>query len=83
MELMQIPDVGDVIQSTGGLRKVRFADERRQKGTCGGIWGIYYWWSVGVQSWLFTLHGKDVLDDLGAAQKVAGEPAGNKRQCKE
>jgi hypothetical protein len=31
MILMQTPDAGDVIQGTGGLRKVRFADERRQK----------------------------------------------------
>ena len=30
--LMQHPEAGDVIQGTGGLRKVRFADERRHKG---------------------------------------------------
>lgn len=69
MMLMQTPDAGDVIQGTGGLRKVRFADERRQKGKRGGIRVIYYWWSGGAQFWLFTLYGKDVQDNLSAAQK--------------
>src|SRR3990167_734355 len=33
--LMEHPEAGDVIQGTGGLRKVRFADERRHKGKRG------------------------------------------------
>lgn len=69
--LMQSPDAGDVIQGTGGLRKVRFADEKRQKGKRGGIRVIYYWWLEGAQFWLFTLYGKDVQDDLNADQKKA------------
>lgn len=68
---MQHPEAGDVIQGTGGLRKVRFADERRQKGKRGGIRVIYYWWLGGAQFWLFTLYGKDVRGDLSASQKKA------------
>ena len=30
--LMENPEVGDVIEGTGGLRKVRYADEKRGKG---------------------------------------------------
>jgi hypothetical protein len=30
--LMMNPDSGDVIEGTGGLRKMRFADARRGKG---------------------------------------------------
>ncbi len=71
MMLMQTPVVGNVIQSTGGLRKVRFADEKRQKGKRGSIRVIYYWWSGGAQFWLFTLYGKAVQDDLDASQKKA------------
>jgi mRNA-degrading endonuclease RelE of RelBE toxin-antitoxin system len=67
--LMQMPETGDVIQGTGGLRKLRFGDERRQKGKRGGIRVIYYWWARGMQCWLFTLYGKDVQDDLSAEQK--------------
>lgn len=67
--LMKNPEAGDVIQGTGGLRKIRFADERRQKGKRGGIRVIYYWWLGGAQFWLFTLYGKDVQDDLNEQQK--------------
>ena len=48
-ELMKNPEAGDVIEGTGGLRKVRFVDERRNKGKRGGLRVIYYWWS-GVRS---------------------------------
>lgn len=67
--LMQNPEAGDVIPSTGGLRKVRFSDERRQKGKRGGLRVIYYWWRVGCQFWLFTLYDKGTQDDLDAAQR--------------
>lgn len=67
--LLANPEAGDLIQGSGGLRKIRFADERRRKGKRGGIRVIYYWWPGGAQFWLFTLYGKDVRDDLGEAQK--------------
>ncbi|MEN1944496.1 hypothetical protein WCE55_11660 [Luteimonas sp. MJ293] len=67
--LLRNPDAGDVIQGAGGPRKVRFADGRRQKGKRGGIRVIYFWWPSGAQFWLFTLYGKDVLDDLNDAQR--------------
>ncbi|SER21638.1 hypothetical protein SAMN05216600_11820 [Pseudomonas cuatrocienegasensis] len=35
--LMENPEAGDVIQGTGSLRKIRFTDEKRQKGKRGGI----------------------------------------------
>lgn len=66
--LMEHPQAGDVIQGTG-LRKIRFADAGRGKGKRGGIRVIYYWWARGSQFWLFTVYGKDVQDDLTAAQK--------------
>jgi len=67
--LLQHPDAGAVIQGTGGLRKVRFADSSRQKGKRGGLRVIYYHWAQGSQFWLFTVYGKDVQDDLSAEQK--------------
>jgi len=69
--LLQQPEVGEVIPGTGGLRKMRFGDERRQKGKRSGIRVIYYWWRVGQQFWLFTLYGKDVQDDMSTAQRKA------------
>jgi hypothetical protein len=69
--LMNSPCSGDVIQGTGGLRKLRFADEKRHKGKRGGVRIIYYWWLGGEQFWLFTLYGKDMLDDLDEHQRKA------------
>jgi hypothetical protein len=42
--LLENPEAGDVIEGTGGLRKVRQADPRRGKGKRGGLRVIYYWW---------------------------------------
>ena len=63
-ELLANPHAGDVIKGTGGLRKMRFSDERRGKGKRGGVRVIYYWWLGGAQFWLFTLYDKDELADL-------------------
>jgi hypothetical protein len=47
LELMDNPTAGDVMEGTGGLRKLRQADPRRGKGKRGGLRVIYYWWSGG------------------------------------
>lgn len=62
------PEVGDAIPGTGGLRKLRFADERRGKGKRGGLRVIYYWWDTGSQFWLFTVYDKDEMNDLTPSQ---------------
>ena len=36
LALMKNPEAGEVIEGTGGLRKMRFADKRRGKGKRGG-----------------------------------------------
>ena len=69
--LLQDPEAGEVVQGTGGLRKMRFADKRRGKGRRGGLRVIYYWWSAGKQFWLFTLYDKDEMADLTAGQRKA------------
>jgi len=69
--LMKRPETGDLIQDTGGLRKLRFADVRRGKGKRGGLRVIYYWWTSGLQFWLFTLYDKDEMSDLTAQQRKA------------
>ena len=69
--LMANPDAGDVIPATGGLRKLRFADPRRRKGTRGGLRVIFYYWTGGPQFWLFTLFDKDEMGDLTPGEKSA------------
>jgi len=70
-QLMHNPAAGRVIEGTGGLRKIRFADKRRGKGKRGGLRVIYFWWDSGMQFWLFTLYDKDEMDDLTAPQRQA------------
>lgn len=71
LALMANPEAGDVIESTGGLRKFRRPDPRRGKGTRGGLRVIYYWWTGGDQFWLFTVYDKDQADDLSPQQRKA------------
>lgn len=69
-ELAENPGKGDVIEGTGGLRKLRRPDRKRGKGKRGGLRVIYFWWEGGRQFWLFTLYGKDEMADLGATEKA-------------
>ena len=69
LELMANPAAGDVMEGTGGLRKLRQSDPRRGKGKRGGLRVIYYWWSGGDQFWFFTVYDKDQADDLSPAQR--------------
>ena len=66
---MKNPDAGDVIEGTGGLRKLRHGDPRRDKGKRGGLRVIYYWWDGCSQFWLFTLYDKDEMADLSPDEK--------------
>lgn len=70
-ELMRNPEAGDLIKGTGGLRKVRLADERRGKGKRGGLRVIYYLKDVDDQFWLFAVYDKDEATDLTADQRKA------------
>jgi len=69
LELMKNPEAGDVIKGTGGLRKVRYADEKRGKGKRGGLRVIYFWKDSDEQFWLFTVYDKDGADDLTSEQR--------------
>ncbi|MDP3677664.1 MAG: type II toxin-antitoxin system RelE/ParE family toxin [Methylotenera sp.] len=69
--LMKHPCAGDMIEGTGGLRKLRHADAKRGKGKRGGLRVIYFWWEAGKQFWLFTLYDKDEMSDLSAKDKKA------------
>ncbi len=70
VELMRNPEAGDLIEGTGGLRKLRFADGRRGKGKRGGLRVIYFWWDGRHQFWRFTLYGKDEVTDLTPVQRA-------------
>ncbi len=68
--LMVNPVAGDVIEGSGGLRKLRFGDARRAKGKRGGLRVIYYFWTGGSEFWLFTVYDKDEAADLTVRQRA-------------
>lgn len=69
--LLQNPEFGDVMQGTGGFRKMRWHDNRRQKGKRGGLRIIYYYFIEQHQIWLFTIYDKNEMTDLTPTEKKA------------
>ncbi len=61
------PEAGDLIQGTGGLRKLRWALEGR--GKRGGARVIYYFHSHRVPLFIISAYAKSVRDDLSDAEK--------------
>ncbi|MCB1677395.1 MAG: type II toxin-antitoxin system RelE/ParE family toxin [Halioglobus sp.] len=54
--LMQKPDAGDIVKSSGGVRKVRWAADG--KGKRGGVRVIYYWRKPDHEIWMLTIYSK-------------------------
>lgn len=67
VELLANPKKGDVIQGTGGLRKVRVAS--KAKGKRGGIRIIYYFLDEKQRFYLLTIYAKNEVTDLTNDQK--------------
>lgn len=61
------PLAGDVIQQTGGLRKVRWSFQG--KGKRGGVRIIYYYVTPASQIILLLIYKKGIQDDLTTDQK--------------
>lgn len=65
--LAENPDTGDVIQGTGGLRKVRWGAQG--KGKRGGVRVIYYHLVSAYQIRLILIYQKGAKDDLSEDEK--------------
>ncbi len=65
--LVNNPLSGDVIQQTGGLRKIRWSAQG--KGKRGGVRIIYYYVRADSQIRLMIIYKKGVQDNLTAEQK--------------
>jgi hypothetical protein len=61
------PKAGDLIQSTGGVRKLRWA--RSGRGKSGGVRVIYYFHSEALPLYLLTVFGKGEKADLSQAER--------------
>lgn len=67
IELLANPRKGDVIQATGGLRKIRVASKDR--GKRGGVRVIYYFLDERRRFYLLTIYAKNEMTDLTNEQK--------------
>jgi hypothetical protein len=61
------PKAGDLIQGTGGIRKLRWA--RSGRGESGGLRVIYYFRSEVLPLYLLTVFGKGEKADLSQAAR--------------
>lgn len=61
------PKAGDLIQGTGGVRKLRWA--RSGRGKSGGVRVIYYFHSGALPLYLLTVFGKGEKADLSQAER--------------
>ena len=60
------PCMGDIIQGTGGLRKIRWRQEGR--GKSGGVRVIYYWMTRNEQIYMLYIYQKTKQEDLTSEQ---------------
>ena len=65
--LLAEPSKGDVIQDSGGLRKVRVA--AKEKGKRGGARVIYYHFDQYNRFYLLTIYAKNEISELTSTQK--------------
>ena len=66
-ELLADPKVGEVMKGTGGVRKMRFAFEKR--GKSGSVRVIYVDFEVYEKIFLITAYTKNEKDNLSESEK--------------
>jgi hypothetical protein len=69
IELCQYPEKGDLIQKTGGARKIRMRLPHR--GKRGGARVIYYWQDIHGVIWFLKAYAKNEASDLTEKEKKA------------
>ena len=68
-EILNSPEVGDIVPGTGGVRKFRLADESRGKGKRGGIRVLYLDLPHVEKTHLLFLLRKGDADDIATDEK--------------
>jgi hypothetical protein len=62
--LRRIPDVGEIVRGSGGVRKLRWRGSGR--GKRGGIRVIYYLRTAHGEVWMLTLYAKNEAESIPA-----------------
>jgi hypothetical protein len=61
------PSAGDLMEGSGGVRKIRWA--RGARGKSGGVRVIYFYYNEGMPLYLLTIYGKSEKDDLSDGER--------------
>lgn len=67
LDMINNPEKGDIIQGTGGLRKIRFG---HNGGKSGGVRVLYYYADDYGRIYLIALYPKSVKDNITDAEKA-------------
>lgn len=62
------PEAGDIIQGTGGVRKLRWANPRNNKGKSSGLRVLYYYLE-GTLILLLSVYSKSDIENINDAQR--------------
>ncbi|MCK5722089.1 MAG: type II toxin-antitoxin system RelE/ParE family toxin [Gammaproteobacteria bacterium] len=65
-DLIENPELGDIIKKSGGIRKVRMAAKGR--GKSGGARVLYYWIKDEDQIFMLLAYAKSNMDNISDAQ---------------
>jgi len=68
-EILANPECGDVVQGSGGIRKVRIANPARGKGKRGGFRVLFLDLPDREHTHLIWIYGKEVAEDIGPDEK--------------
>ena len=69
LEILKHPAGGDLIQGTGGLRKIRLKDPSRGKGKRGGFRVVYLDLSDIEKTYLLAMYDKNEKGDISGDEK--------------
>jgi hypothetical protein len=70
-DIMANPDTGDMVQGTGGLRKVRLGQRQVRRGKRGGLRVYYLDLAAAKVTHLVAIFGKREKSDLSPAERKA------------
>lgn len=70
-ELLENPEKGDMVQGLHGVRKIRLADSKRNKGKRGGMRTMYLYLATKSHLYFLFAYGKDEQEDLTTEQRKA------------
>ena len=68
-KILSEPESGDLVSGSGGIRKIRIADSRRNKGKSSGMRVLYLDLPARGRTYLLSLYGKGEKENISSDEK--------------